>query len=89
MRVTRGSLAADGIVMWSTNGRCGVRFSCSLDVSEWIAPVANRQQNRIDNAFAGLKLGTAPAAEPAAAPSGPLPGLDELACDIRELALLI
>src|SRR5574338_707014 len=50
VRLVRGSLAASATVAWSAQGRCGLHFSSPVSVREWLAPPANQDQQRVDDA---------------------------------------
>lgn len=49
VRLSRGSLHAAGEVVWSADGRAGLRFACSIAVPDWLpgGGSANPQQ-RVD-----------------------------------------
>jgi hypothetical protein len=35
--VERGNLSASGEIVWSANGRCGIRFTSELPIENWIS----------------------------------------------------
>ena len=49
VRLSRGSVHAPGEVVWSADGRAGLRFGCSVCVPDWLpgTPAPNGQQ-RVD-----------------------------------------
>ena len=84
IRLVRGGLAADGEVMWARGGRCGLRFHDRVDCHRWLAPPANREQERID---AGIrKIRAAGVSTCAALPVSP-PTVDPMATWADHLAL--
>lgn len=60
VHLVRGSLMVRAIVAWSAEGRCGLRFSSLVSVDEWLAPPANRDQARVDEAVRLVKAGAIP-----------------------------
>ena len=60
VRLVRGSLAISCVVAWSAEGRCGLHFSSLACVRDWLAPAANRDQQRVDEMVSLLKLGAVP-----------------------------
>lgn len=70
VRLVRGSLAVPATVVWSGQGRCGLHFSSLVSVREWLAPPANQDQQRVDEAVRLLKAGAVPLAPQAAATKG-------------------
>src|SRR5688572_18679488 len=65
MTLARGHLSVQGQVSWSTQRRCGLRFSNRISVQEWMASPANLEQQRVDHAVAAVKAGAVPIAAPA------------------------
>jgi hypothetical protein len=58
----RGMLVAAGTVVWSSPGRCGLRFDSELSVKEWLAAPGVAEQERVDKIVALVKAGaTVPA----------------------------
>ena len=55
--IARGSLVAEGVVMWSSEKKCGLRFSSELSVKDWLAPPAKIEQQRVDDIVALVKAG--------------------------------
>ena len=70
VKLVRGSLAVCATVAWSSNGRCGVRFSTLACVRDWLAPAANPGQQRVDEAVRVLKLGAVPIPQRPASQAG-------------------
>ena len=87
IRLVRGSLAIPGVVVWSTRGRCGLHFSSLICVREWMAPPANREQQRVDEAVRLLKAGAIPLS--ALAGSASRAGREEFGDDLRNVARLL
>lgn len=93
-RLVRGSLMADGLVVWANTGRCGLKFDGLIDVKKWLTPVSNSEQGRVDQIVHLVKSGTAPLAVSSAnswAPTGsPSLGVDQdLAEDLSRVAILL
>lgn len=58
IHLMRGVLVAQGTVVWSSNNRCGVRFSSEVSVKEWLAsPATKPQQQRVDDVVALVRAG--------------------------------
>ena len=94
VRLTRGSLGVDGVLVWLASGRGGVRFNSLVTVKDWISPICNSQQKRIDETVALLKGGGLPQpsavrAEVASGRREEAVNAGELASHLRELCLLI
>lgn len=62
VEVLRGKLCAKATIMWSADGRCGLRFASPVIVKDWLAPPAKAEQNRVDDIVAIIKSGKLPAA---------------------------
>lgn len=60
VRLIRGSLVVDATVAWSDEGRCGLQFSGSVDVQQWLASPTNTEQQRVDEAVRLIKAGAVP-----------------------------
>jgi hypothetical protein len=73
VRLVRHRLTVDALVVWSTDGRCGLRFSDSVDVQQWRAVPHNSEQQRVDEIVRLVKAGTVPLPVP------PLCNLDQSA----------
>ena len=61
VHLVRGALCAQGTIIWCLDDRCGLEFSAPIDLSEWLAPASHAGQARVDEIFALLKAGAAPA----------------------------
>ena len=59
-RLIRGPLMIPATVVWSAEGRCGLRFSSLVSVREWLAPPSNREQQRVDDTIRVVKAGAIP-----------------------------
>ena len=57
VQLTRAQLSVSAVVVWTTDGRCGLRFRGRVIVKEWLPPNANREQARVDATIQGLKNG--------------------------------
>ena len=68
--LVRGSLAVESVVVWRVGNRCGLAFSASVSVSQWMAPAGNSEQSRVDQNVAMVRSGRAP---PPTAPTAPSP----------------
>lgn len=60
VQLLRGSMRAQGTVIWSSNNRCGLRFSSNLAVAEWLAAPPKAEQHRVDDIVALVKAGALP-----------------------------
>lgn len=59
VQLVRGGLIVHGLVAWSADGRCGLKFSGSIDVQRWrVAP--NLEQQRVDEVVRLVKAGAVP-----------------------------
>lgn len=72
--LVRGALEASGHVAWVSDTHVGVAFAGDISVEEWLAPVRNAEQHRVDAMVARFKGGLtgnriAPAAKPVAVPT--------------------
>ncbi len=61
----RGSLMAQGTVVWSSEKRCGLHFSSALVVAEWLAAPQQGEQQRVDEVVAQVRAEAARAPVPA------------------------
>lgn len=59
-RLVRGRLQVGGTILSSEAGRCTIRFRSLVPVHEWLAPPANLDQERIDEAVWLIKAGSIP-----------------------------
>jgi len=53
----RGSLASAGHVAWSSARQCGIRFSGTIDVAQWVDRAGPIGQQRIDATVADFRNG--------------------------------
>ncbi|QNM82012.1 hypothetical protein H8M03_08190 [Sphingomonas sabuli] len=60
LRLVRGRLEADASIIWTSGLRSGLSFSAPVAVEEWMAPVRNAEQSRVDEAVRMLRLGAIP-----------------------------
>lgn len=54
-RLSRGSLAASGTVVWQAGNRAGIRFHSAVSVADWLPRGHRPQQQRIDEAVHAYK----------------------------------
>jgi len=85
VRLSRGSFHVSGEVVWSADGRSGLRFSNSISVPEWLPGASPASgQHHIDELVFKAKLGRpAPVEHPA--PAGPASSGD-VALELARLA---
>lgn len=60
VQLVRGNLEVSATVAWSSDGRCGLRFSSLACIRDWMAPAANSAQQHVDETVRVLKLGAVP-----------------------------
>src|SRR5690348_9667122 len=60
VQLIRGTLIVHGLVIWSSHGRCGLKFSGSVDVERWRAAPTNVEQQRVDDVVRLVKAGAVP-----------------------------
>lgn len=65
VQLVRGDLIVQCVVAWCANGRCGMKFSGSIDVQKWCAAPVNVEQQRADEIVALVKAGAVPLPVPA------------------------
>lgn len=90
IELARGSLVARGVVMWTSHQRCGLNFSSSVSVKDWLTAPSALEQQRVDQLVALVKAGSVPAMlrlesesiDQEARPSHSLAGDLELALEI-------
>lgn len=70
VQLVRGGLIVHGLVIWTSDGRCGLKFSGSIDVQNWRAGLAHAEQQRVDEVVKLVKAGAVPLPVP---PLGHLP----------------
>jgi hypothetical protein len=87
----RLDLTVAGVVIWTSGGRCGVRFDAATEVADWLtgrrAPQAGgRDQMRVDVIQAAVRTGAPAPATPAATAAPEASGSDLDARLSQELA---
>jgi hypothetical protein len=87
VRLMRGALAVPAEAVWSSQGRCGLRFSSLVSVREWLAPPSNRQQQRVDDTLRVIKAGAIPL--PLAPESHDAASPIELGADLKTACALL
>lgn len=60
VQLVRGTLIAHGLVAWTTDKRCGLKFSGRVDVQSWRAAPTNVEQLRVDEVVKLVKAGAVP-----------------------------
>jgi hypothetical protein len=60
VQLVRGSLIVHGLVVRAQPGRCGLKFSGSIDVQRWRMAPVNAEQQRIDDVVRLVKGGAVP-----------------------------
>jgi hypothetical protein len=60
VQLVRGSLIVHGLVAWSDDSRCGLKFSGIIDVEQWRAPTGHGEQHRVDEIVRLVKAGAIP-----------------------------
>lgn len=93
VQLVRGDLIVHGLVAWSVEGRCGLKFSGSVDVQRWRAAPSNGEQQRVDEIVRLVKAGAVPLPVPPLSEVGHSdeildPGL-ELSGDLRRASGLL
>lgn len=68
VQLVRGNSIVHSLVAWTADGKCGLKFSGSVDVREWIAAPSNTEQQRVDEVVRLVKAGAVPL---------PVPQLDD------------
>lgn len=91
VQLVRGSLAVSATVAWSSEGRCGLRFSSLACVRDWLAPPTNAGQQRVDETVRLLKLGAVPMPQRSASASEPPSAVQsgQFGQDLRRVGRLI
>ena len=59
VRLTRGSLSADGKVAWRHGNRAGIRFEAEIAASDWLPGNRPSGQQRVDAIIHACRTGTA------------------------------
>jgi hypothetical protein len=70
VQLVRGGLIVHGLIAWSSEGRCGLKFSGTIDVQQWRAVPGNREQQRVDDVVRLVKAGAVPLPVPLLAEAG-------------------
>lgn len=93
VQLVRGTLIAHGLVAWTTEKRCGLKFSGRVDVQSWRSAPTNVEQQRVDEVIKLVKAGAVPLPVPPlgqtrqsdrAAADGP-----DLVGDLRQISELL
>lgn len=86
-RLIRGSLSADGLIVWQQERFCGIRFNSDVEVGEWIQRAGPVGQQRIDEVIAEFRQGNPgdPRRAPRSSPS-PRENLDDVAHELERIA---
>jgi len=89
VQLVRGGLIVHALVAWSADGRCGLKFSGSVDVQQWREPPANLEQQRVDEVVRLVKAGAVPLPVPPLARPGPPGSPLRVADDLRRVTDLL
>ena len=60
VQLVRGGLIVHALVAWTSEGRCGLKFSGCVDVQQWRAVPSNSEQQRVDDIVRLVKAGAVP-----------------------------
>jgi len=60
VHLIRGVLLARATIVWSSNNRCGLRFSSEVSVKDWLGAPTQAEQHRVDAIVALVKVGAIP-----------------------------
>lgn len=60
VQLVRGGLIVHALVAWAVEGRCGLKFSGSVDVQKWRAAPNHAEQQRVDDVVRLVKAGAVP-----------------------------
>jgi len=80
VQLVRGGLIVHGLVAWSVDGRCGIKFSGTVDVQQWRAVPGNCEQQRVDEVVRLVKAGAVPLPVP------PLAGPEQIGDPAAEIS---
>lgn len=93
VQLVRGGLIVHGLVAWSVEGRCGLKFSGSVDVEQWRATPGNGEQQRVDEIVRLVKAGAVPLPVPPLSEFGQTEDVRdpsfELSADLRRASGLL
>jgi hypothetical protein len=93
VQLVRGTLIVHGLVIWSEEDRCGLKFSGAVDVQQWRSAPTNHQQQRVDELVRLVKAGAVPL--PVAGYGEPRRGCgmsatsEDMAADLRRVTELL
>jgi hypothetical protein len=91
VHLIRGTLIAQGTIIWSSSHRCGLRFSCRVAVKEWLAAPTTPEQHRVDEIVSLVRAGevsTASGVGNCDEPSSPRTD-EQLVDDLRDVGRLM
>lgn len=60
VQLVRGPLIVHGLVVWGTEGQCGLKFSGCVDVQQWSSIPSNGEQQRVDEVVRLVRAGAVP-----------------------------
>jgi hypothetical protein len=63
VQLRRGSLTADGQIVWLSEDQCGVRFATEVDVDKWVKRPGHSGQERVDNIVNLVQRGRSPGSD--------------------------
>lgn len=90
VQLVRGNLIVHSLVARSEDGKCGLKFSGSVDVGEWIAAPSNTEQQRVDEVVRLVKAGAVPLPVPQLVDPADVPRRSQDSCaDLRRACELL
>lgn len=90
VQLVRGALIVHALVAWSADGRCGLKFSGSVDPQAWRAAPTNTEQHRVDEVVRLVKAGAVPLPVPPLSQPGESSDFEQgLSEDLRSVSELL
>lgn len=87
VQLVRGPLIVHALVAWTTDQRCGIKFSGTIDVQRWCEPPSNPEQDRVDEIVRVVKAGAVPL--PVPMPGDSPAAAEGFSTDLRRVAQLL
>ena|SRR5689334_4739910 len=86
VQLVRGGLNVGALVVWSGEGKCGLKFSDLIDLPQWRAAPTNVEQQRVDEIVRLVKAGAVPLpVRRSSAPTNPEDGVETNAAILGDL----
>lgn len=82
VQLVRGGLIIHGLIAWVADGRCGLKFSGSVDVRQWRASPGNAEQHRVDEVVRLVKAGAVPLPIPPLAHQNDLADIKDASAEV-------